>query len=156
MTFKHPLAFSFAVPLANLVAIFVGAFLTTGWVHGFTPELFAQALGTIGKLFSFGSFIVVALAAIVSFGAWLIIQPANSASGASRLVLLGSATLVAAFLPSLLALVVFGEPALGLAIVAAASGAVVALASRNKGPETTPVSTDLPASPRIGFGKRGL
>ncbi|MNY62776.1 hypothetical protein D3C86_1996540 [compost metagenome] len=69
---------------------------------------------------------------------------------------MGAATLVAAVLPSVLALVVFGEPVLGLVIVVAVSGAAVALASRNKGAEELPVSTNLPSSQRMGFGKRGL
>lgn len=156
MVLMRALAFSVAVPLVNLMAIHVGAVLTTGLLHGFTPELVAQSLEIISKQFSLGWFIVISLAAIVSFGAWLIVQCANSTSGASRLVLLASATLVAATLPSLLALFVFAELALSLVIVGAISGTAVALAARNKGAEALPVSNNFPSSQRMGFGKRGL
>ena len=155
MAFRRALAFSIAVPLANLIAIDVGAFLTSGMKQGFTPELVAQTMSAIGKQFSLGWFMVVALAAIIVFGTWLIVQRANSTSGASRFVLLGLATLVAAILPSMLALVVFPEAILGLVIVVAVSGAAVALASRNKGAEALPVTTNFPPSQRRGFGKRG-
>ena len=127
----------------------------TGFLHGFTLGLTTQFLGVIGRQLSVGWFVVIAFAAMVSFGAWLIIQRAESASGPSRLILLGLAMLVAALLPAGLALVVFGKPFLGLVIVGTVSSAAVFIASRDGHSAHVSISTDLPATQRMGFGRRG-
>ncbi|WP_291536545.1 hypothetical protein [Brevundimonas sp.] len=154
MPFARGLLFSLAVPLANLAAIHIVAFLATCLLRGFTPELVEQSLGIIAKQLTLGWFMVLAIAAIVSFGAWLIVQRANSTSGPSRLILLISATLAAGILPAGLALVVFGEPVLGLVVVLAISGMGVFIASRNHVIEEASVSLNLPSSQRMGFGQR--
>ncbi len=154
MPFARGLLFSLAVPLANLAAIHIVAFLATCLLRGFTPELVEQSLGIIAKQLTLGWFMVLAIAVIVSFGAWLIVQRANSTSGPSRLILLILATLAAGILPAGLALVVFGEPVLGLVVVLAISGTGVFIASRNHVLEEASVSLNLPSSQRMGFGQR--
>lgn len=154
MPFARGLLFSLAVPLANLAAIHIVAFLATCLLRGFTPELVEQSLGIIAKQLTLGWFMVLAIAVIVSFGAWLIVQRANSTSGPSRLILLILATLAAGILPAGLALVVFGEPVLGLVVVLAISGTGVFIASRNHVIEEASVSLNLPSSQRMGFGQR--
>ncbi|WP_428152856.1 hypothetical protein [Brevundimonas sp.] len=137
------------------MAIDLGVFLTDGFLHGFTPGLATQFLGVIGKQLSVGWFVVIAFAAMVSFGAWIIIQRAKSTSGPTRLVLLSLAMLVAALLPAGLALVVFGKPFLGLVVVGAVSSAAVFIASRDGHSAHVSISTDLSAAQREGFGQRG-
>jgi hypothetical protein len=155
MKFAHALAFSIAAPVANLGALTVGAALRTGADEGFTPELTATSLRTVGHMLSPGFLIMLAFAAAVSFGAWIMVRRAKRLTMIPRFILLGLSALVVAALPLGLASIAFDRPLIYLVIVLTVSASAVAIAARGSVHPIRPASTSPIPSHRISFARRG-